>query len=234
MHSLPKPLLKPTFSRYHLDDLMDAIDALTDAIKAQLESQPLTDVVAPIATIVLAIAALVVAYFSWQTATRANSLTQEHRSQDRAEKDARFRRGIAVDVRAWIAEASWRAKFGAYYVYDDDAGQRLSEQRRQIQRRLECEGEENGLRLLNLFARRLGSLDMEIRDMSPKDVARQRHPSRMNAQLNEFVPLLDAWKKDPASIESQLAEEENGAAARAEARLRAMKKHIDRISKDGV
>ncbi|WP_314646724.1 hypothetical protein [uncultured Microbacterium sp.] len=185
----------------------------------------------PIATVVLALAALVVAFFSWRTSTKANEIVEKHRAEDRDDRDARFRRGVAVDVREWLAESTWRAKFGLYHVYDDDAGKQLREQMKQIERRLEREGEENGLRLLKLYRRRLGALDLELKELSAKEVAQRRHPSRMNRELDEFLPLLESWKKEPASIAGALEDEESGAAARADARLKAMKRRLDRESR---
>lgn len=206
------------------DGISDAIESLIALISERFPENPLNEYWSPIATILLALAAVIVAVFSWRTSTRANRIVETHRAQDRKDKDARFRRGIAVDVREWLAESAWRAKFGAYYLYEDEAGKALQSQMKQIERRLEREGEENGLRLLKLFRRRLGSLDAEMKMLGPKEVAQRRHPSTMNRELNELTPLLDAWKKDPASIDEELEAEESGASARAEARLRALKK----------
>lgn len=94
------------------DDIEDALRDLIALLDERLSPNALIDWIAPVATIVLAVAAVVVAVLSWRTAHRANSIVEEHREEDRSAREARFRRGIAVDMRDWVTGAIWRARFG--------------------------------------------------------------------------------------------------------------------------
>ncbi|MDI2097400.1 hypothetical protein [Ruicaihuangia caeni] len=206
--------------------LRDLVSLLDERFGTNL----LNESVAPIATIVLALAAVVVAVFSWHTAKRANNIVEQHREEDRSEREARFRRGIAVDVREWLSESIWRAKYGVYLRGHDDDGKDLRAQRKRIEARLEREGEENGLRLMKLIQRRLISLDMASTTMSGKELARSRHPSRLYMERDELLPLLKRWTADPASIETELAAEESGETMKAKARAQALRRMLDKLT----
>ncbi|MFB8191247.1 hypothetical protein ACFC14_18170 [Microbacterium sp. NPDC055988] len=223
---MPTPTPTPTPTP-DLRELTETVRDLVRLVDERFPDNAINEFVAPIATIVLALAAVVVAVFSWRTSRRANQIVETHRQQDRAEKDARFRRGVAVDAREWLAEATWRAKFGVYVSYDDPRGEELEEQRKQIEKRLEREGEENGLRLMKLFQRRLRNLDREIRALPSVEVGKRRHPSRMNNELEELAPLLTAWARDPKAVEGELASDDAAVAKEREDNAEQIRKTYD-------
>ncbi|MGN7861471.1 hypothetical protein ACTJI8_12895 [Microbacterium sp. 22303] len=189
----------------------------------------LVDYVSPIATILLAGAAVVVAVFSWRTSVAANRNSQQNRREDREERSARFRRGIAVDFRAWALASVWRATYGLYYESHDPDGVQIAVQQSKLAARLEREGEENGLRLMQLIQRRLVRINFDATRKSAKDAAKARHPSRMFSSQSQFQPLIDSWVKDPASITHELALDDDAESIAKQARMEALRNWMAKV-----
>ena len=211
------------------DEIADVLGDLVSLLDDRLTPDPLIDYFAEIATIVLAVAAVAVAVFSWRTARRANSIVEEHREEDRTAKEARFRRGVAVDMRDWATQAVWRARFGVYFETKDDDGRDVWDRKHRIEARLEREGEENGLRLMNLMHRRIVERNFKVESMTTEERAMAMHPSRINEGQDELLPLVKAWSIQPSSIETELQAEETGEAVKNRARLEALRRTIDRL-----
>lgn len=203
-------------------------DAIRD-LTLLLDDRLTTDFITPWATIVLAVAAVIVAIMSWRTARRANQIIEEHRAEDRAHDEARFRRGVAVNLKEWAADSVWRARFGIFYEFTDPEGKKLAKLGRRLETQLEREGEAEGLRLIKGIRGQIARMSNESAAMSAKEAAKLRHPSRIVGELAKFDPIIEEWALTPESIRSTVDEWDAANAADRRANAEALRRRLDEI-----
>lgn len=164
----------------------------------------LLDWVVPVATTLLAAAAIYLAYRSYRTSKSANDQAREFRDQDRREAEVGWRRTFAVDLRDWHRTAHFEALFD---VESEDS----SVEFRRLIRECDKKGQDVGKRLARWLAADLRRIRSEVRVMTAKEQAKQRHPSRLFARPNEH--LIDEWILDSKSVLPFLDKEESKSSA---------------------
>jgi hypothetical protein len=158
------------------------------------ETNVLLDWIVPIATTLLAVAAIYLAYRSFRTAHDANTQAQRFREEDLKEKDLRWRRTFAVDLKDW-----YRDEWFGVFLNDDADRDRRREAFSALIKECDLEGNDIAKRFTRYLHRELDERREGLQAMSPKQLAVQRHPSRLLG-YRDGEALVDNWINDPESI----------------------------------
>lgn len=156
------------------------------------------DWIVPLSTVLLAGAAIYLAYRSYRTSRDANEQAARFRADDLAERDLRWRRTFALDLRDWY----WYATHSAW-LSDEDRDQER-ELYRELIRACDLAGQETAKQLTRWLASEAMMKRETLGDLTPKKRAQAMHPSQMGIPEDHRRSIED-WVTDPSLIEPALA-----------------------------
>lgn len=155
------------------------------------------DWIVPISTVLLAVAAIYLAYRSYRASRDANEQAAQFRTEDRAERDLRWRRTFALDLRDWY----WYANNSA--LLDEQGREQEMQAFTELVRACDLAGQDTAKRLARWLASEARSKRDALGEMTPQKRAQAMHPSQIGIG-RAHLDLIDNWIKDPSLVEPML------------------------------